>query len=241
MTTNYLRPYRLAASLVCANMLELEKEIRLLEDGGVDYIHFDVMDGLFVPRYGLHPEILQAVRKISNLPVDVHMMVQNPDPYISIFAESGATVMAVHAEACPQLHRTVMLIKQAGMKAGVALNPATSLDILDYLLDDIDMVVLMAINPGILGHKLIPNMMQKISYLRQKIGPREHIMLEIDGGVTFESAPRMLEAGANMFVCGSSTIFRPNEKPNKKLRELQKTLSGEQIELPAAIKKATTT
>lgn len=222
------RHYKLAASLVCANMLELEKEVRLLEEGQADLIHFDVMDGVFVPRYGLHPEILQAIRKITKIPVDVHMMTVEPERYIPIFAQSGADYFVVHAEACPHLHRTITLIKQAGMKAGVALNPATPLTVLDYVLDDIDLVCLMAINPGILGHKLIPGMMPKIAYLNQKIGDRD-IIIEIDGGVTFESGPQMLQTGATALVCGSSTIFKPNEKVNKKLEEFRLTLDGKPV------------
>lgn len=218
--------YKIAASIVCGNMLSLKDDITALEKAEVEYIHFDVMDGIFVPRYGLHPESLQAITSITKIPVDVHLMVQNPDPYISIFAESGADIIAVHAESCTHLHRTIQLIKEAGVKAGVALNPATPLSVLDYVLDDLDLVMLMAINPGILGHKLIPGMMQKIKDLQEKVGSREDLLIEIDGGVTFESAPEMLKLGANMFVCGTSTIFKPDVALDKKVKEFREVLAA---------------
>ena len=206
------RSTKLAASLVCADMLNIGDEVGRVVAGGADYIHFDVMDGMFVPRYGLLPEMLVAVRRVSELPVDVHLMVQNPESYIDIFAKSGANIFAPHVEACPHLHRTVHLINDSGMTAGVALNPATPLDVLKYVLDDIGMVVLMAINPGIVGHKLIPGALEKIRELKAMIGDRE-ILIEIDGGVTPESASHMISAGADVLVCGSSTIFRPQEEP----------------------------
>lgn len=219
------RPYRLTASLICANMLKLAEEIATLEEGGVDYLHFDVMDGLFVPRYGLHPEILTAVRSVTNLPVDVHLMVENPDPYIPVFAKEGADMIAVHAESTRHLHRSLMLIKEHGAKAGVALNPATPVESLQYVLDDLDWVMLMAINPGIVGHKLIPGAIDKIKKMKEMVADRDGFIIQIDGGVTFESAPRMLEAGANMLVCGSSTIFKPDQKSSHKLKELRQTLT----------------
>ncbi len=220
---SFSRP-KIAASIVCANMLALESEVKLVEAGGADSIHFDVMDGLFVPRFGLHPESLQAIRSVTQLPVDVHLMVANPEPYLATFAQAGATMIAVHAEACQHLHRTVHLIKAAGVQAGVALNPATPLNVLEYVLDDISLVVLMAINPGIVGHKLIPGMMEKMSQLKDMIGDRA-IEIEIDGGVTPESGPEMVTRGATMLVCGTSTIFRPQEAPvDVKIREFRSRL-----------------
>ncbi len=203
---------KLSASLVCANMLNLEAEITRLDAGKIDGIHFDVMDGLFVPRYGLHPEMLQALRTLSPTPVDVHMMVGDPESYIDEFSRAGADYYAVHAEVCPHLHRTVRRIKESGMKAGVALNPATPLSVLEYVLDDIELVVLMAINPGIVAHKLIPGMIDKIRQAAEYIGDRS-IEIEIDGGVTPQSAATMVNAGATMLVCGTSSIFRPQEAP----------------------------
>lgn len=219
-----MKKYTLSASLVCANMINLSEDIKSLETGKIDYIHFDVMDGDFVPRFGLHPEMLSAVTKMTKVPVDVHLMVSNPIPYIKNFAEAGARIISVHAESTPHLDRAIRVIKESGVKAGVALNPSTPLSVLDYVLDDIELVVLMAINPGILGHKLIPQMMDKISDLKKKIKNHKNILIQIDGGVTFDSASKMLKNGADMLVCGSSTIFKPNEKIEDKIVELRKKI-----------------
>jgi ribulose-phosphate 3-epimerase len=147
----------IAGSLVCSNPLRLEEDINELIKGKADFIHFDVMDGHFVPRYGLYPEILSYLKKITDIPVDVHMMVNNPEDYIEDFRIAGATYYNFHVEATDHAHRVVKKIEKAGTLPGVALNPATSLSTLDYLIEDIKMVVLMAINPGIVGHKLILN------------------------------------------------------------------------------------
>lgn len=203
----------IAASLICSDPLNLQKDINELIIGEADYIHFDVMDGQFVPRYGLYPEILSTLRKITNIPVDVHMMVENPENYIEDFKNAGADFYNFHIESSGHAHRIVKKIEKAGMKPGIALNPATSLATLDYLIEDIKMVVLMAINPGIVGHKLIPNMLNKITDLRNFADKRgnKDLLIQIDGGVTFDSGVKMIEAGADILVCGTGTIYRPQE------------------------------
>ncbi len=203
----------LAASLICADPLNLQSEIRELEIGKADFIHFDVMDGQFVPRYGLYPEILSYLKKITKIPVDVHMMVENAEDYILDFSKTGADYFNVHVESTSHLHRVVKKVRDIGMRPGVALNPATPLSSLDWIINDIDMVVLMAINPGIVGHKLIPNMLNKIQSLREMANQAGNVDLkiQIDGGVTFESAVPMIEHGADTLVCGTGTIFRPQE------------------------------
>jgi ribulose-phosphate 3-epimerase len=218
-------PYKLTASLVCANMLALKEEVALMEIGGIDYIHFDVMDGLFVPRYGLHPEMLKAVKSVSKLPVDVHLMVENPEPYIEDFAKVGADYFAPHIEPLNHIHRIIKKTRDAGMRPGVALNPGTPINVLDSIIDDLDIIILMAINPGIVGHKLIPSAINKISALKKYIGNR-NILIQIDGGVTFETAPIMLNAGADMLVCGSSTIFKPDTTVANKTKELRAHLNS---------------
>jgi len=220
----YTKKYQLAASLICGNTLNLESEIRSLEKGGIDYIHFDVMDGSFVPRLGLHPEILRAVKSITKIPIDVHMMIDNPDFFIQDMAKAGADIIVVHAESTKHLHRTVKLIRDAGVKAGVALNPGTPLNVLDYVLDDISLVMLMAINPGIVGHKLIPRALDKISELKERLVNYPDMIIEIDGGVTPESAPQMITRGANLLVCGTSIIFKPDIAVGKKLKEVRKDI-----------------
>ncbi len=224
MKTN-TKPYKLAASLICADILDLKSEIRSLEKGGVDYLHFDVMDGSFVPRLGLHPEIISAIKSISKLPIDVHLMIDNPDFFIPELIKAGADIIVVHAESTKHLHRSIKLIRDGGAKAGVALNPGTSLSVLDYLLDDINLVMLMAINPGIVGHKLIPRALDKISELKEKLEKYPNMIIEIDGGVTPESAPNMINRGANLLVCGTSIIFKPNVDLSKKVKEVRKEIN----------------
>jgi ribulose-phosphate 3-epimerase len=216
----------IAASIICSNMLNLEADLKELEQGEVDMIHFDVMDGHFVSRLGLYPEVLQSIKSVIDIPADVHLMMENPEVYISAFADAGADVILVPVEGNNNLHRTLKLIKDSGVKAGVTLNPAAPLSVLDYILDDIDMVMLMAINPGVVGHKIIPKVMDKISDLRKKLddGGHSDILIEIDGGVTFESSPQMVKAGADVLVCGSSTIFKKDEKISSKIKELREEI-----------------
>ncbi len=200
----------------------VKEEIQALEKGGIDAIHFDVMDGVFVPRFGLYPEMLKAVRSVSDLPIEVHMMTQEPEKYVAKFAEAGATYISVHAEACKHLHHTLKTIRDNGVKPAVVLNYATPLTVLDYLMDDIDMVMLMAINPGILGHKLIPGTIKKIADLRATINAsRRNILLAIDGGVSPESAANMVKAGANYLVCGTSAIYKPDVPLDAKIKEFR--------------------
>lgn len=203
----------LAGSLVCSDPLNIDKDLAELIKGKIDWLHFDVMDGKFVPRYGLYIEILQAIRKLSDLNIDVHMMVENPEDYIDEFASAKADYYCFHIEATQHAHRVVKKIVNAGMKPGIALNPATSIDTLKWVINDIEMVCLMAINPGIVGHKLIPNMYEKISQLRTfaKAQGNPSLIIEIDGGVTFESGKKMIDSGADVLVCGTGTIFRPHE------------------------------
>jgi ribulose-phosphate 3-epimerase len=216
----------LAASIICGSPLSLEADIETLEKGGIDYIHFDVMDGVFVPRYGLFPEYLRAIRSKTDIPIEVHMMVEDPEPYINDFANAGATILTPHVEPLRHAHRTISRIKSAGVRAGLALNPGTSLSVLDYVLEDLDLVMLMAINPGIVGHKLIPGIMRKIEDMRRRIDATgRDIFLEIDGGVTPESGMRMVRAGATMLVCGTGTIFQPPAKLEEKIREFRSTLA----------------
>lgn len=224
--------YKLAASLVCGNMLGLESEIRALERGGIDFIHFDVMDGSFVPRLGLHPEMLKAIKSITKIPVDVHMMINNPDFFIPEFIKAGADIIVVHAESTQHLHRTIKIIRDLGGRAGVALNPGTPLNVLDYVLDDIELVMLMAINPGIVGHKLIPKALDKISDLKAKLADYPQIIIEVDGGVSPESAHLMIARGANLLVCGTSIIFKPNIDVGEKIIEVRKNIDTELARLP---------
>lgn len=218
-----IKPH-LSASIICSDLSNLVKDLKSLEAGGIDSIHFDVMDGVFVPRLGLPPEVLKTIKKNSKLPIYVHLMLNNPEDYLEIFKDAEADFFIVHVENLNHLHRTIYKIKELKCKVGVALNPATSLHSLDYILDDIDLVMLMAINPGIVGHKIIPNIYKKIEDLKNKLISHPKIKIKIDGGVSFESAPLMVNKGADILVCGTSTIFKENESLKDNIKKLRKHL-----------------
>lgn len=221
------KPYLIAASLVCGNPLELASDLKALERGGVDSLHFDVMDGNFVPRLGLYPEMLKAITSATSIPVDVHLMIRDPAAYIPNFIQAGAHLIAVHAEAASDLPAVINMIKKEGRLAGVALNPDTPLSALDPVLNEIDLVMLMAIHPGILGQKMIPETYQKISDLCEKLKHRPEVVIEIDGGVTPETAPEMVKRGARLLVCGTGTIYRPHEDTlENKIQSLRNTLES---------------
>lgn len=193
-----------APSILSADFARLGEEIADVEKGGADWIHVDVMDGHFVPNITIGPLIVEAVRPRTSLPLDVHLMIEGPDKYIKVFAESGADWITVHQEACPHLHRTVHSIKDQGVKAGVALNPATPLTSIEYVLDDLDMVLLMTVNPGFGGQSFIPSVLQKIRALRQMADERGlSLQIEVDGGINEQTAKDVVAHGANVLVAGS--------------------------------------
>ena len=204
---------KIAASLICGDPLNLESEMIELCKSEIDLIHFDVMDGNFVPRYGLYPEILKRIKENKNCPlVDVHMMVNNPEDYIDLFADAGADFFNFHIESCLHPHRVIKKIIASGMRPGIALNPNTPLNCLDWIIQDLEMVVLMTINPGIVGHKFIPELQDKIKLLRDLANKKNpNLIIELDGGVTPDTIPDMIRAGADALVCGNGTIFRPHE------------------------------
>lgn len=203
--------YFLSASIICGEPLKLADEISELEEAGIDSLHFDVMDGHFVPRIGLHPEMLKAISGQTDVPIDVHLMISEPQKYIPVFADAGADVLTVHAESEGNLVETLKMIRDRNIKAGIAVKPATSLSILDSALPYTDFVLLMAIQPGILGQKIIPETFDKIKELSEKLKNHPDIVIEVDGGVTPQTAPEMLSCGAHMLVCGTGTIYRPHE------------------------------
>ncbi len=204
---------KIAPSILSADFARLGEEILDVERGGADWIHVDVMDGHFVPNITIGPLIVDAIRPVTKLPLDVHLMIENPDRYIPEFAKSGADWITVHQEACPHLHRTLHLIKEQGVKAGVVLNPATPLATLEHVLTDLDMVLLMTVNPGFGGQKFIHNVVPKIKELRHMLDERSlgHVEIEIDGGVNAETARLCEEAGATVLVAGSA-VFNQKDR-----------------------------
>jgi ribulose-phosphate 3-epimerase len=198
---------KIAPSILSADFARLGDEIRAIEAGGADYVHIDVMDGHFVPNITIGPLIVEAVRKVTDMPLDVHLMIENPDQYIPDFAKAGADIITVHYEAVPHLHRTVQLIHSLGKKAGVSLNPATPVSSLEVILEELDLVLLMSVNPGFGGQNFIPSCLPKIEALRKEIDRRGlNIELEIDGGVKPANIAAIAGAGADVFVAGSAVF-----------------------------------
>jgi len=198
---------KIAPSILSADFARLGDEIRAIEAGGADYVHVDVMDGHFVPNITIGPLVVDAVRKVTKLPLDVHLMIENPDLYIPDFAKAGADLITVHQEAVPHLHRTVQLIKSLGKKAGVSLNPATPVASLEVILDDLDLVLVMTVNPGFGGQGFIDSCLPKITALRREIDRRGLATeLEVDGGVKIDNIGKIAAAGADVFVAGSAVF-----------------------------------
>jgi ribulose-phosphate 3-epimerase len=198
---------KIAPSILSADFSRLGDEVRAVAAAGADYIHVDVMDGHFVPNITIGPLVVEAVRKVTDLPLDVHLMIENADRYIPDFATAGADIIVVHAEASVHLHRTIQLIKSLGKRAGVSLNPATPLSALEYVLDELDLVLLMTVNPGFGGQSFIEACLPKIHALRAMLDRRgSEAELEVDGGVKIDNIARIAYAGADVFVAGSAVF-----------------------------------
>jgi ribulose-phosphate 3-epimerase len=195
----------IAPSILSADFGRLAEEIKMAEEAGVDMIHIDVMDGIYVPNITVGPMIIEAVRKVTNLPLDVHLMIVNPERYVSDFIKAGANILTIHVEASTHLHRTVWLIKEHRIKAGVSLNPATSLTTVEEIINDIDLLLIMSVNPGFGGQGFINASINKIIRAKQMIISKEaSSLIEVDGGVKFENAKEIVRAGADILVMGSA-------------------------------------
>ena len=201
----------IAPSLLSADFTRLADEVRAVELAGADWIHADVMDGHFVPNITFGPLVVAAVRRVTALPIDVHLMIENPDRYIADFAEAGAAAISVQVETCPHLNRSIQLIKDSGAQAGVVLNPSTPLAALDWVLELADYVLIMSVNPGFGGQKFIPNSLQKIEELRRRIDRRRlSTLIEVDGGINQRTIADAARAGADVFVAGSAIFGSRN-------------------------------
>ncbi|AQQ53762.1 ribulose-phosphate 3-epimerase [Planococcus lenghuensis] len=204
---------KLAPSILAADFAKLGEEVKEAEQAGADWIHIDVMDGHFVPNISLGPIAVKAVRPLTDLPLDVHLMIENPDRYIRDFTEAGADYITVHAEACPHLHRTIQLIRSEGAKPGVVLNPHTPVSAIQHILEDVDLVLLMTVNPGFGGQTFIPSVLSKVRELKTMIDERNlKVEIQIDGGINEQTIGPCVEAGAGVFVAGSAIFGKKDRR-----------------------------
>lgn len=213
---------KIAPSILSADFSKLGEEIKAVEKGGADYIHLDIMDGIFVPNITFGPPVIKTIRPITELPFDVHLMIDRPERFLKDFAHAGADLITVHEESTIHLHRTIQEIKGLGLKAGVSINPATSIDSIEYILDDLDLILIMTVNPGFGGQSFIPAMERKIKKIRKIIDERNlNIILQVDGGVKLDNAIELASYGVDLLVVGSD-IFGAEDvtKRTKEFKDL---------------------
>ncbi|MBW2598834.1 MAG: ribulose-phosphate 3-epimerase [Deltaproteobacteria bacterium] len=216
---------KIAPSILSADFSRLGEEILAVEDAGVDLIHVDVMDGHFVPNITIGPPVVASIKKTARIPLDVHLMIEAPDRYIRSFADAGSDIITVHAEATSHLHRAIHLIRETGAKAGVALNPATPLAGIEQIIGDIDLLLIMTVNPGFGGQKFIESMLPKIRAARDMIDRASpDVLLEVDGGITLQNIEVVKEAGVDVFVAGSSIFL--SENYGQTIKEMRTILEG---------------
>jgi ribulose-phosphate 3-epimerase len=209
---------KIAPSILSADFTRLGEEVRAVEKAGADYIHVNVMDGHFVPNITIGPMIVKAVKGVTNLPLDVHLMISDPDSYIDEFADAGADILTVHPETLIHIHRTIQHVKSKGIRASVSLNPATPLNVLEYILEDLDMVLLMSVNPGFGGQAFISGVLPKVQKLREDIDRRGlDVEIEVDGGIGPDNIAQVSSAGADVFVAGSAIFYSGDYEATIKL------------------------
>lgn len=212
----------IAPSILASDFANLQKESEMLHNSSADWFHIDVMDGVFVPNISFGIPVIKAIRKFSDKPFDVHLMIVEPDKYISDFKNAGADILTVHYEACPHLHRTIQKIKSEGMKAGVALNPHTNINVLEDIIHELDLVLIMSVNPGFGGQSFIDNTYQKVTKLKELIKSKNaSTIIEIDGGVNQDNAKKLIDHGADALVAGSF-VFN-SENPTTTIQKLKNT------------------
>lgn len=214
---------KLSPSVLSADFTKLGEQIKIVDEAGADYIHLDVMDGHFVPNISFGIPVIEAIRKVTDKPLDVHLMIDEPIRYLQEFKDAGADIVTVHAESCTHLHRTISRIRELDMKAGVALNPATSVSILNYIFDDIDLALVMSVDPGFGGQTFIPAVLDKIKRIHKIAGDKglKNLDIEVDGGITLNNLSSVIDAGANVIVAGSA-IFKGD--PEKNVKEFLKRM-----------------
>ena len=215
---------KIAPSILSADFARLGEQVAEATKAGADLIHVDVMDGHFVPQITIGALVVAAIRKYTNLPLDVHLMIESPEEQIAQFAKAGADIITVHIEPCPHIHRVIQIIKATGVKAGISLNPATSLNMLDEILPEVDLVLVMTVNPGFGGQTFIENTLDKIARLRAELNRRKlNIELEVDGGINTKTAPRVVKSGATALVAGAA-IFSSGESIGDAIKKLRQSL-----------------
>jgi ribulose-phosphate 3-epimerase len=222
------RPIKLEASVACANRMNLQEDLRHLREAGIDILHIDIMDGRFVGNFCLDFSTMEAIRKISDIPMDCHLMVEKPERYVRRAIEAGASYVSIHVEAARHVQQTLQEIRDAGAKAGIALNPGTAIQALEYLLDTVDVVTVMTVNPGFVGQKLVSATLKKVSDVRQILDQSSHadVDVQVDGNVSFENIPQMVAAGATMLVGGTSSIFHKDYSIPQAVAEIRKILQN---------------
>ena len=210
----------IAPSILAADFANLEREVKMINESQADWIHIDIMDGVFVPNLSMGVPVVEAINRHAKKPLDVHLMIVNPEKYVEAFQKAGAQVISVHLEACHHLHRNIQQVKSLGIKAGVAINPHTPISSLEEVIADIDLVCLMSVNPGFGGQKFIENTYQKVGDLKELISRKgSKALIEIDGGVNLQNASRLLQAGANVLVAGNFVFSSP--KPQEVIQQLK--------------------
>jgi ribulose-phosphate 3-epimerase len=219
----YNEVVKIAPSILSADFAALAEDVARVEAGAPDQLHVDVMDGRFVPNLTIGPIVVEALRKRTRLPLDIHLMIVEPERYISDFVAAGADIVTVHAEASPHLQRALAQIREAGARAGVALNPSTPPDVLDYVLDDVDLILVMSVNPGFGGQKFIPSAYAKLRRIKEMLGTRP-VDVSVDGGVKLEHARALAETGATVLVAGSAIFGSPD--PAAAVREMKRLAAG---------------
>jgi ribulose-phosphate 3-epimerase len=221
---------KIAPSILSADFARLGEQVQEATKAGADYIHIDVMDGRFVPQITIGAQVVAAIRRWTDLPLDVHLMIESPEQQISQFAKAGASIITVHMETCLHIHRGIQMIKDAGCRAGITINPATSISVLDEILPEVDLVLLMTVNPGFGGQTFIESTLNKIVRLRAELDRRNlKAELEVDGGINTETAPRVVKAGANVLVAGAA-IFKSRDSIAKAIKKLRASLQSKTVD-----------